>query len=208
VFKGDNHPHSCAELWDVAKYPGPRMLQSMQAGFPELEFALLADGVPKDKLYPIDIARAFKSMSRIKKNVAKFYDTGGVQVDLLTTKEVVCGSAYNGRIFVGQQKGAPVGIEWNQANTQLQVQCILKGSKNQDNAQRYIDFIMQPSVQAEFSKNIPYGPTNREAFKLLPANVSRNLPNFYDDKIFYQNALWWADNRDQVEKVWNEWSLT
>ena len=88
------------------------------------------------------------------------------------------------------------------------MQCILKGSKNQDNAQRYIDFIMQPVVQAEFSKNIPYGPTNREAFKLLPATVSRNLPNFYEDKIFYQNALWWADNRDQVEKVWNEWSLT
>jgi putative spermidine/putrescine transport system substrate-binding protein len=208
VFKGDNHPASCADLWNIAKFPGPRMLQSMQAGFPELEFALLADGVAMNKLYPIDISRAFKSMSRIKKNVAKFYDTGGVQVDLLTTKEVVCGSAYNGRIAVGQQKGAPLGIEWNQANNQLQVQCILKGSKNQASAQRFIDFIMQPQVQADFAKYIPYGPTNREAFKLMTPELSRNVPNFFEDKVFYQDAVWWADHRDEVEKIWNEWSLT
>jgi putative spermidine/putrescine transport system substrate-binding protein len=207
VYPTGKQPKSWAEFWDVQKFPGPRMLQSMSAGFPELEFALLADGVPVDKLYPIDLDRAFRSLSRIKPNIAKFYDTGGVQVDLLASREVVLGSAYNGRIYIGMQKGAPVAIEWAQANAQLQIQCILRGSKNQENAQKYVDFIMQPQVQAEFSKMIPYGPTNRKAFDHLPAEVSRNLPNFYESQIFYQDAVWWSDNRDHVEKAWNEWIL-
>jgi putative spermidine/putrescine transport system substrate-binding protein len=207
VFAPGKQPKSWAEFWDVQKFPGPRMLQSMSAGFPELEFALLADGVPIEKLYPIDVDRAFKSLSRIKPSIAKFYETGGVQVDLLASREVVLGSAYNGRIYVGMKKGAPVAIEWAHANAQLQVQCILKGSKNQENAQKYVDFIMQPQVQAEFSKMIPYGPTNRKAFDHLPAEVSRNLPNFYESQIFYQDAVWWSDNRDRVEKAWNEWIL-
>jgi putative spermidine/putrescine transport system substrate-binding protein len=207
VYAPGKQPKSWAEFWDAKSFPGPRMLQSMNAGFPELEFALLADGVPIEKLYPIDINRAFTSLSRIKPHIAKFYETGGIQVDLLSSREVVLGSAYNGRIHVGMKKGAPVAIEWAAANTQLQVNCILKGAKNQENAQKYIDFIMQPKIQAEFSRQIPYGPTNRKAFELIEREVAQNLPNYFEDKIFYQNAAWWADNRDNVERVWNEWIL-
>ena len=207
VFPTGTQPKSWEEFWDVQRFPGPRMLQSMNAGFPELEFALLADGVPKDQLYPIDIPRAFASLSRIRGSIAKFYETGGIQVDLLSSREVVVGSAYNGRIYVGMQAGAPVAVEWNQANAQLQVQCIIKGCPNPENAQRFIDFIMQPEVQAEFSRNIPYGPTNPKAFALLDDTVLSNLPNHYADQIFYQNAAWWMENRDTVEKAWNEWIL-
>ena len=63
-------------------------------------------------------------------------------------------------------------------------------------------------MQADFAKHIPYGPTNREAFKLMTPELSRNVPNFFEDKVFYQDATWWADHRDEVEKIWNEWSLT
>ncbi|ODV43375.1 hypothetical protein AWV79_17990 [Cupriavidus sp. UYMMa02A] len=51
-------------------------MADQKAGGAELEFALLADGVPKDKLYPIDVQRALKSLDRIKKNVVKWWDTG------------------------------------------------------------------------------------------------------------------------------------
>ncbi len=60
----------------MTAFPGPRTLADQKAGGAELEFALLADGVPKDKLYPIDVQRALKSLDRIKKNVVKWWDTG------------------------------------------------------------------------------------------------------------------------------------
>ena len=56
-----SEPKSWAEFWDVKPSRGARTLPDMASGTPSLEFALIADGVPMDKLYPIDIDRAFKS---------------------------------------------------------------------------------------------------------------------------------------------------
>lgn len=207
VYSTGQHPKSWAEFWDVRRFPGPRMLQSLDAGFPELEFALLADGVPIDKLYPIDIERAFKSLDRIRLSITKFYDTGGIQVEMLVRREAVLGSAYNGRIQVGINAGAPVAIEWNQANVQLQVYAIVKGAPNRENALRFIDFALQPERQADFARYIPYGPTNRRAFPMIPAEFTKRLPNNYAHQTFFQNAEWWAENRPRVAERWNQWLL-
>ena len=66
------HPTSWAEFWDADKFPGKRMLQDAKAIAPELEFALLADGVPIDQLYPLDLDRAFKKMREIRPHIVKF----------------------------------------------------------------------------------------------------------------------------------------
>jgi len=56
--------------------------------FDTIEEALLADGVAKDKLYPLDIDRAFRSLDKIKKDVAVWW-TGGAQTSqMLKTGEV------------------------------------------------------------------------------------------------------------------------
>lgn len=44
-FAGDAHPKSWADFWNSDAFPGPRMLADMATGTPNLEFALLADGV-------------------------------------------------------------------------------------------------------------------------------------------------------------------
>jgi len=207
VFPTGKHPKSWADVWDAKRFPGPRMLQSLDAGFPELEAALLADGVPIDKLYPLDVGRAFASLTRVKPFVAQFYDTGGTQLDMLASKEVVTGSAYNGRIQVGVDKGAPVGIEWNQANVQNQIMGVLKGGPNTENAQRFVDFAFQPQVQAEFAKYIPYGPTNKKAMQYVAKDVAAKLPNNYADRYFLQDSKWWADNRARVAQIWAKWIL-
>ena len=46
-----------ADFFDLKKYPGKRMLRKNSQAM--VEMALLADGVPKDKLYPLDVPRAF-----------------------------------------------------------------------------------------------------------------------------------------------------
>jgi putative spermidine/putrescine transport system substrate-binding protein len=60
VFK-DKVPQSWVDFWNLSAFPGPRTMVGATSNSPELEFALLADGVPIDKIYPIDIDRAFKS---------------------------------------------------------------------------------------------------------------------------------------------------
>ena len=48
AFPGESHPKDWAEFWDVKKFPGRRTMAGGERGIrPNLEFALLADGVPR-----------------------------------------------------------------------------------------------------------------------------------------------------------------
>ena len=209
VFPAGKHPRSWAEFWDLKKFPGPRMLTDLAAGAVDLEFALLADGVPKDKLYPVDLDRAFKSLDRVRPSIRKFWDTGALSAQMLADKEVVLGSIWNGRLQAIADKGAPLAIEWNEAALQVQFWGIMKGAKNGDNAQRFIDFACQPQIQAALTTFIPYGPTNRQAFKYIKPDVAARLPSSPENKqkAFLHNGRWWADNRAKVSERWSQWLL-
>src|SRR5262249_4074018 len=62
-YRRDKYPNggptSWADFWDVQKFPGPRSL-CLSDSPRTLIFALLADGVPRDELYPLDLDRAFR----------------------------------------------------------------------------------------------------------------------------------------------------
>lgn len=143
TFPNNSEPKGWAEFWDAKKFPGARMLQDMAAGTPNLEFALIADGVPMDRVYPIDIDRAFKSMSRIKPYIKKFWDTGALSAQMLADRDIVLGSIWNGRLQAIADKGAPVAIDWTQHMLSIQAYGIFKDAKNLKNAQLYVDYAMR-----------------------------------------------------------------
>ena len=203
------HPTTWAEFWDTQKFPGPRTLADMATGSPNLEFAVLADGVPLDKIYPIDMERAFRSLGRIRPAIRKFWDTGALSAQMLSDKEVVLGSFWNGRIQVLIDKGAPLGIDWGQNMIEVQAVGIFKDAKNLANAQRLVDFMLQPEVQAQYCRELTYGPTNNKTFALLPADQIARMPGSPASKAagFYKNIEWWEDNRDRVNRTWSRWIL-
>jgi putative spermidine/putrescine transport system substrate-binding protein len=203
------HPASWAEFWDVAAFPGARMLEDMAAEYPNLEFALLADGVALDKLYPLDVPRAFKKLREIRSNITKWWDTGAVSAEMLATKQTVLGSAWNGRVQVLVDSRAPVAIEWNQAARQLQTLCIFKGAANVDAAHQYIDFALQPERQAEVARLTGYGPINRKAFDFLDAETTAKMPTAPEHmKTGYTtDAAWWVANRKDVAAQWQSFLL-
>ena len=65
-------------------------------------------GVPRDKVYPIDIDKAFASLKTIKSDVVKWWTAGAMPAQLLADNEVVLATAWSGRIFAIQKGGAPV----------------------------------------------------------------------------------------------------
>ncbi len=65
AFKGAV-PAGWADFWNAAKFPGDRTMIGAGPLSPELEFALMAAGVPGEKIYPIDIDKAFASYDKIK----------------------------------------------------------------------------------------------------------------------------------------------
>ena len=50
--------------------------------------AALADGVPPDKVYPLDVDRAFASLEKIKPHISVWWDSGGQAMQLMKDGEV------------------------------------------------------------------------------------------------------------------------
>lgn len=210
TFPDTSHPKGWAEFWDAQKFPGTRTLQDMAAGTPNLEFALIADGMPMDKVYPIDINRAFKSMSRIKPHIKKFWDTGALSAQMLADQDVVLGSIWNGRLQAIADKGAPVAIDWTQHMLSIQAYGIFKEAKNLKNAQLYVDYAMQAKAQIGMPKELHYGPTNTKVFDQLSAELKADLPGSPENmkRCFIQDVNWWSDNRAKVNAEWSKWILS
>jgi len=206
VFRAE-HPRSWADFWSVKRFPGPRSLPDAKSGFVELEFALLADGVPPENLYPIDIDRALRSLARIRKNVVAFWESGAEAMQLMERGNAVMGALWNGRAQDLIDRGAPLAIEWNQAKRHNVMWCAHKGSPNRENAQRFIDFAIQPKVAAELARLSSYGPVNRQALRLLPEEVIAKLPSSREHLrvSFAEDARWWSQNLAAVTERWNMW---
>lgn len=210
TFPHATEPKSWAQFWDAKKFPGPRMLAGMSSGEPNLEFALIADGVPMHKLYPLDIDRAFKSLSRIRPQVTKFWNTGAMSAQLLANKEVVLGAVWHTRITNLIEKGLPLAIQWNQSMIQVQAYSIAKNAHNPSGAAKFVDFCCSPDIQAKFATKWRVGPSNLKSFHLMPAAVLHDIPTSpaHRKEAFYLNAEWWADNRSKVSDYWNNWILS
>ena len=209
VFPEGKAPKNWAEFWDVKRFPGARTLPDIASGQPPLEFALLADGVPMDKLYPLDLDRAFKSLDRIRPSVAKFWDTGAVSAELLSSKEVALGALWSARVQPLVDSNFPVSIEWNQAMYTGMGYSIFKGAQNMENAQRLIEFASRADLMAEFLTRFPYGSAVPKAMDLMSPEALARLPTTTErrSKAFPLDIVWWYENRPKVNDRWSKWLL-
>ena len=121
---GDKGPQSWADFWDVKKFPGKRSYRKGVAG--ALEPALMADGVPPDKVYevlsaPGGIERAIKKIKELKPHVAVWWSSGAQHAQLMKDGEVDMITGWNGRFDVVAKDGAKVAYTFNQAPARLRL---------------------------------------------------------------------------------------
>jgi putative spermidine/putrescine transport system substrate-binding protein len=208
-FNKDSVPQTWADFWDYKRIPASRALADIDTGGPNLEFALIADGVPMDKLYPLDLPRAFASLSRIKPGITKFWSSGALSVQMLSTREADLSSIWSTRILKGIEEGSPLAINWNQHGVHVQAYSVLKKAKNFENAQKLVDYCLRPEVQSQFSAHWNSGPVTQAAYKALTPEMRDKIPG--GDRTrehgFLLDAKWWAKNRAEVGKEWAKWSL-
>ncbi|MCD6028195.1 MAG: transporter substrate-binding protein, partial [Thermomicrobiales bacterium] len=203
-------PQGQADFWDVEAFPGGRSTEGGTGGLvPFLEAALIADGVSKDEVYPIDIERAYASLAKIKPNVVRFWEAGAQPAQMLTDNEAQMVHSWNGRTHAIIQEGAPVAVQWNEAMLATDVWAIPKGAANAENAQKFAAFITLPVSQARLSYLIPYGSVNSASVELMTEEQLESLPTApaYLEKMFIRNIDWWVENREAVLDRWNEWIL-
>ena len=201
----DKAPKTWQDFWDAKKIPGPRGLYNAPTYI--LEFALIADGVPKDKLYPLDVARAFKSLDRVKPAVKVWWTQFPQPGVLLKSGEISMTPWTRSISFV--LEGEPLGISYEGAALTFEAWVVPTSAPNGENAMKFINFALQAKPQAELTKYIAFGPTNKGAMqhvnpKLQPL-LSSNPYNI--KKGFFLSGDWWGPNLDKVTEQWNEWKL-
>ncbi|MGI5193206.1 ABC transporter substrate-binding protein [Streptomyces sp. CA-288835] len=205
---GGKKPESWADFWDTKAFKGGRSMVSPDGDLPELEFALLADGVPMDKLYPLDVDRAFKVMSRLRGDIKKFWDSGPLPGVLLSREEVTMSTVWDGRLADLQKQNVPVERQLNGMRRQFQGYAIAKGAANVDGAYQLMDFSLRAEIQANVAKAFPSNPSSPLAYDKLTEderNALSGAPKYYD-KGFDADVDWWLKNEAAVTKRWLEWA--
>jgi putative spermidine/putrescine transport system substrate-binding protein len=206
-FKGNVHPKGWAEFWDVKRFPGPRSLRNHPVD--NLEFGLLADGVPKDKLYPIDMDRAFAKLDQIKPHVSVWWTTGAQPAQLLLDKEVVLATGWNGRFFDLMQKKAPIGLEWTEAALKQGTFVIPKGTKDAYWGQQLLAMFTDPKSQAMYAEALAYPGLNKDSAQYINPAVLPFMPTAPGnmEKQYWTNDEWWSANGSKAIERWNGWLL-
>jgi len=180
---GDKGPQSWADFWDVKKFPGKRSYRKSVAG--ALEPALMADGVPPEKVYevlsqPGGIERAIKKIKELKPYISVWWESGAQQAQLMKDGEVDMITGWNGRFDVAKKDGAKVAYTFNQALLDYDCYAVAKGAPHKELAMKFLAEISKPQYQAEFTKYITYGPTNKKAYDLgtIDAAYAKELPSY------------------------------
>lgn len=166
---------SWADFFDTARLPGKRAFpKSIYAG--TLELALLADGVAREQIYPLDFDRAFKKLDTIKGSLL-FYDSYGQGQQFITQGSATMIVTANSRAQQLKQQG---GFDYTFKDAILYpwgAFPVPADAPHLDAANALIDYMSSPEIQAEVARQLRLGPIVSAAFDRLSEEELAQTPN-------------------------------
>jgi putative spermidine/putrescine transport system substrate-binding protein len=198
-------PESWTDFWDLSRYGGARALRRSPVG--TLEFALLADGVPVESIYPLDTERAFASLNLIR-DATQFYEDSKLPVEFVRTGQVGVASAWSVRTALPDVQSL-VKVAWQQGMIASDSWVMPRGAPNGDVAMSFINFCTRAVPSANYSRLETFGPVNKDAIALLRPDIVAGLPNSPDNLPlqFFQNWSYWAENEEFLTAQFEDWLL-
>ncbi|MCZ4280048.1 extracellular solute-binding protein [Kiloniella laminariae] len=213
---GEKHPTELADFFDLKKFPGKRGL--FKGATNNLEWALLADGVLPDQLYQTlstseGKKRAFAKLDTIKDHIV-WWEKGIEPGIFLKEKQVAMTSIYNGRSYQAEiEQGQSISTLWDWQSLELEGWVIPKGTPDLELALEFIRYSSNTPALARQASYIAHGPARRSSIPFVgkhytsgkdmlpyipttPERMSRSL---------VPDAIWWVDNEDEMERLFNTW---
>ena len=214
-FEGEK-PSTLADFFDTEAFPGKRGLR--RSASPNLEMALVADGVDPSEVYdvldtPEGVDRAFAKLDTIKDDVV-FWEAGAQPPQLLADGEVAMTTAYNGRLFNAMaDEGREFVTVWDGQALYYDVAAIPKGAPNKEAALEFLKFATDTQRLADQAKYISYGPARQSSaplvgtFKETDMEMAPHMPTNPDNltTAITIDPEFLADNQVQLEERFNTW---
>ena len=214
----DGGPTTLEDFFDLAKFPGRRGMRRIP--YTNLEFALMADGVPPEEVYAVlaareGVDRAFAKLDSIKEHIV-WWDVAAQPLQMLAAQEVVMTTSWNARVFQARfvDKQPFVGV-WNGQVLENGQFGIIAGTPQLEAAQKFLRFASRPDRMAAMSGHVPYSPTRRSANELVTTHLETGLeiwphmPNYPVNKqrSLRSDSFWWRDNLEEMIDRFNAWLL-
>lgn len=201
-------PETWADMWDVDKFPGGRAFPNFDDPWRVLAAALLADGVEKDNLFPLDVDRAFRKLDEIRDNVTLWWKTGDQSVQGFRNGEYDLGQIWLTRAKAMKTEGLPIGWSYKASFLVGDRIALIKGAPNRDNALKLIAFWLDnPSVQAKTCDILSCTPPSTAAISLMSDEVRKSIPTTAEikDSVIIPDAAWINANAAMLLERWNNW---
>ncbi|MBD3670795.1 MAG: extracellular solute-binding protein [Gammaproteobacteria bacterium] len=203
-------PTRLEDFFDLERFPGPRGMRRTPKA--NLEWALIADGVPNHKVYEVlateaGLNRAFEVLTRIKPHIV-WWDAGLEAPRLLDTRRVVMTTAYTGRIHDSNRvQGTDYQLLWDHQIWNIDLFGVPRGNPRAKQAWEFIRFATATERLAEQARHIPYGPVRRSSLSRLTPNEREHLPT---REANFKNAMqidagWWAKHYDRIRPRFDDW---
>lgn len=208
TLKGDK-PTTMQDFFDLKKFPGKRALRKRPQV--NLEWALLADGVPANEVYerlatPEGLAQAFAKLDSIKHEIV-WFDSWSQAPQLLNDGGAVFVQSANGRFFDAiRRENKPFTIVWDGHLYDLDAWGIVKGTPKLKEALNFVAFTTTTKALAGF-QDVAYGPPRRSSMALVDKDVVDHLPTAHIDVGLKADGIFWADHGENLGEKFNEWLL-
>ncbi|WP_421723040.1 ABC transporter substrate-binding protein [Bauldia sp.] len=208
TIQGGN-PSTIADFFDTETFPGKRALRKRPQV--NLEWALIADGVPPAEVYDVLSTdegqdRAFAKLATIKDDIV-WFDSWSQAPQLLNDGGAVMVQSANGRIFGAiKDDGRPFVQVWDSNVYDLDVWAVVKDAPNKEAAMQFVAFATS-TVPLAGMQDVAYGPTRRSSEPLLEPGIDKELPTAHIDDGIKADGIFWADFGETLGEKFNEWLL-
>jgi putative spermidine/putrescine transport system substrate-binding protein len=202
-------PSNYAELWDVKKFPGKRLLRN--GAKMTLEIALMADGVAKDDVYKVLATkagqdRAFAALDRIKPDLM-FWKSGAQPLQLVGSGDVAYAVGYVGRTAKAATDGASYPLMWNTLLYSYDSWAVVKGAPNAAEGMKLIQYMTDPKPLTALAQDWAVSPATI-AVADDPAIRAKNpamVANHSSDGLFIDTEFW-VEHGDDLEARFTTWA--
>jgi putative spermidine/putrescine transport system substrate-binding protein len=204
-------PERLKDFWDLKTWPGKRGMR--QGPKLNLEFALMADGVPPEEVYrtlstPEGVDRAFTKLDEIKP-VLRLWKAGAQPPEWLLAGEVTMSIGYNARILEAREQGKSLDLIWDHAMYAVDYWAVLKGSPHVDTAYEFLKFFVESDKHDEMAATHMVTPPVVDTIDRFSPEMRKYRPlgDNLKNALFMgeEHVEFWLDYQDALTKRWNAW---
>ncbi|RYM02837.1 ABC transporter substrate-binding protein [Sporolactobacillus sp. THM7-7] len=152
-----NKPTSWNVFWDK-EFKGKAAM--MNQFIPDIIMTQKLTGATDSNMKPV-----WDAFKKVRPNISQYYSSFSAPEAMFDSGSIEVASWFDGRAIAMKKQGKPISFTVPKEGGVLirGGEGILKSSKNKKMARKFIDFRLDPKVQANFAKHLYYGPTNKAA---------------------------------------------